>query len=1665
MYFSATIKQILLVAYVGLASSLVHAQYIPNITRGEPGTLISSSIDVPEMNQMGRLAIMEPCGGYVCTIPEAPGSAPGSSMLNQVWDLSDPSSPRLVTNGSFTSMPYQAHGTVKIYDQVTGQVQIDKGNGEGFTLAANGEVSEESWLGVNPRNLSNLSSIFFPWSATNYGTYGFVARDSELYLDDQIMSQWDHLGMTGVIGFSMFVGDIMIHASDQSNTGMATYDVSDPSNPVLLDLINDHIGPVGRERGIGGYGAEIYGHYMVFASRPNEAIGTTTGAITVVDFEDPENLRLHCYIELPGEPMYVNFQDDHAFLDRYKVHIEDCRVDMSIPHDGRHDMSQYSLPLGNILVAGGIDAFGPVTEQGMSLWVHQSAPDTRPPFVAYHIPQDGRTNYPINLPISIHIPEKLRGVTMVPGQNIIVRPLGGEPIGLNFRFSHSGMLTIDPDGHLLPETNYEVILTGIQDYMGNAMPEFTFEFTTAAATNQLPPPEIISFTTASSEPMANATTTLLAQATGVEPLEYRFSSGIDGEPMSDWSTTPSFSIVYPEAAYYGTRLLVRDANGHINSNLNWRRIFPNDGTLPPPPAPIVHTSSQLACSSDEELLWAVNPDNDAVMGIAKSTQTIAVELTDSDDPRSVLVANDGNIWVAGMASDGVDVYGPEGNLISHIATGYGSAPFGLVASHGGSDVYATLYGSGELARFAVATREETGRIALGPTPRAIAITNDDSRLLVTRFISPQNTGQIWDIDTSSFTLTRTIELLKSDDPDTISNGHGVPNYLTSIIITAGGDRAYYAAQKANTDKGMLTGSDLDDDNTVRTLVGMIDLNANVENYDFRTDLDNRDSPSALAFSPQLDYLFVTTQGNNTVLAFPVNETGSLGQESGLFQTGLAPQGLCMDTENTHLYVKNFTERSVSQIDVENFLNFGGLNPTIETINTVTDEVLTPAVLAGKQIFYNASDERMSAEGYISCATCHIDGSHDGRTWDFTGRGEGLRNTPSLNGREGVRFGAVHWSGNFDEIQDFEHDIRDRFLGLGFLTNEEYAQTSPLGTPKVGLSDDLDNLAEYVNSLADESLLNSPHRTDTGLLTAEARRGRVLFVEQNCISCHSGDGFSDGQLHDVGTLRVYSGQRLGDVLHGIRTPPLFELFASAPYLHDGRAVTMQSVFNTVGGDVFQAEEADIVGAVIETQSVFENLRRSDPNASPSAVRLRDSTSDLITLNDVDGGNGGDSLISLRGMGLGVGNPSNVVINVNGQEHVMTLSNMATFGDEVPSMADTPTLPISLSPGSENTVTISRQSDSGAIIIDDITISRSDDIANASAHTLVNQLPTQSQADLVAYLLQIDAQGNNSSTPPVNTPPMGGIDQASTQQGVGLTLQITELLGNDNDADNDVLSITAVADMVNGTAVLDLDAGTVQFTPASDFFGDASFDYILSDGQDSVSVTVSVEVTEGSDPPSNTPPVGGNDLATTTVNTPVVFHNADLLRNDQDADGDELTIALVDDAVNGTAVLDREAGTITFMPDADFVGDARFVYLPTDGQATTYAVVRITVEAIATPVNTPPVGGADTVSTNQSVALQMTVASLLANDRDPDEGFLPIIVKKQDGTIVMVPYDVSDVLSIIDVADAVNGTVEFIDGMIIFTPANDFAGMASFNYLLSDGNYTITVPVSITVNPPN
>jgi cytochrome c peroxidase len=231
-----------------------------------------------------------------------------------------------------------------------------------------------------------------------------------------------------------------------------------------------------------------------------------------------------------------------------------------------------------------------------------------------------------------------------------------------------------------------------------------------------------------------------------------------------------------------------------------------------------------------------------------------------------------------------------------------------------------------------------------------------------------------------------------------------------------------------------------------------------------------------------------------------------------------------------------------------------------------DEPLDPMLLRGAQLFNDSADPRLSRDGYIACAHCHLDGRDDHRVWDFTDRGEGLRNTIDLLGRAGESEGPLHWSANFDELEDFENDIRSAFRGTGLMSDADFAShASTLGAPKRGLSAELDALAAYVRTLP---ALRSPFREDDGSLGEPALRGQAVFerVAIGCTTCHSGTTFTDSgftspgvpRLHDVGTLGPGSGQRLGALLPGIDTPTLRGLWDGAPYLHDGSAATLREV---------------------------------------------------------------------------------------------------------------------------------------------------------------------------------------------------------------------------------------------------------------------------------------------------------------------------------------------------------------------------------------------------------------------------------------------------------------------------------------------------------------------------
>ncbi|ELB2130684.1 tandem-95 repeat protein [Vibrio parahaemolyticus] len=298
------------------------------------------------------------------------------------------------------------------------------------------------------------------------------------------------------------------------------------------------------------------------------------------------------------------------------------------------------------------------------------------------------------------------------------------------------------------------------------------------------------------------------------------------------------------------------------------------------------------------------------------------------------------------------------------------------------------------------------------------------------------------------------------------------------------------------------------------------------------------------------------------------------------------------------------------------------------------------------------------------------------------------------------------------------------------------------------------------------------------------------------------------------------------------------------------------------------------------------------------------------------------------------------------------------------------------------------------------------------------------DLFRSNLQTSA---DSTDKPLATTPVT-LD-AIEEDGGSIIITTEELLSNVDDEDKDTLSVeNLIIDKGNGTLV-DNGDGTWTFTPQIDDDTEVSFTFDIIDDEDLVvSGSANLDIL-----PINDAPNAKNDVITTEEDTAVTI---DVLVNDSDVEGDVLSIqsASVPSEQGSVDIVD---GKLVFTPAENFNGEATITYIVTDGDLTDEANVTVTV----TPVNDSPVAVDDTVSTQEDTVVTIDV---LTNDTDVDGDKLSI-------ESASVPKE--------------QGTVEVVDGKLVFTPAENFNGDAEITYTVTDGELTDEAKITVTVNPVN
>ncbi len=710
-----------------------------------------------------------------------------------------------------------------------------------------------------------------------------------------------------------------------------------------------------------------------------------------------------------------------------------------------------------------------------------------------------------------------------------------------------------------------------------------------------------------------------AQMETPSTYSYQWDFG-DGSAVTAWSSSASTTHAYASPGLYLVTVTARTADGRVTARTFWQAI---QGTL----GPAGRSSSAILVeprASGAPRLWVVNPDNDSVSVLDTAMNVRLAEIGVGKHPRTLALAPDGRVWVANEAGASLSVISPVSlTVVQTVALPRASQPFGVIVGPSG-EAFVTLAAGGKVLRMG-STGTVLASADVGLNVRHLALGGTGTRLLVSRFVTPPlpgeataavqtnvagtpRGGEVLVLDATSLTVQRTVVLQHSEKPDTTAQGRGIPNYLGAPAIAPDGLSAWVPSKQDNVKRGPLRdGLALDFQNTLRAVTSRIDLSSQAEDLAARVDHDNSGVASAAIFHPSGAFLFVALEASRHVAVIdPVGR-----RELFRVDAGRAPQGLAVSADGLTLYVQNFMDRSVGVYDLTRLVKFGETAmPLAATVSTVGSEALAATVLKGKQLFYDARDPRLARDAYLSCAGCHADGAQDGRVWDLSAQGEGLRNTISLRGRAGAQ-GRLHWSGNFDEVQDFEAQIRSLGAGTGLMTDAQFntgTRSQPLGDPKAGVSADLDALAAYVASLQNAD--DSPARTAAGALTADAAAGRDVFVA-HCASCHGGTDFTDSAarvLHDIGTLKATDGLRLARVLNGIDTPTLRDAWATSPYLHDGSAPTIESAIQSHGG--ISLSGADLAAVAAYTRQIGREESAAPTSSANLVVRALATLADWV-----------------------------------------------------------------------------------------------------------------------------------------------------------------------------------------------------------------------------------------------------------------------------------------------------------------------------------------------------------------------------------------------------------------------------------------------------------------------
>lgn len=544
----------------------------------------------------------------------------------------------------------------------------------------------------------------------------------------------------------------------------------------------------------------------------------------------------------------------------------------------------------------------------------------------------------------------------------------------------------------------------------------------------------------------------------------------------------------------------------------------------------------VVVSADGARAYVAGRTADEVAAVDLKRREVVATVSGIKEPTGLALSSDGaTLYVSGYLSDAVSIVDARANkVVGRIAVG--KRPSGLTLSPDGKRLYVCNRMSNDVSFVDLAHKKEVARVPAVREPVHLAVSPDGKMLVVSNLLplgrndDPKLAADITLIDTETAKPIGQVRMPTgcTDVGQVCISPDGKFAYVVSVL-------ARFLVPPTQITRGWINTNALT----------IVDLSTGQEYATVLLDELDRGAanPFGIVVSPDGMKLYVSHSGCHEITVLdraklheiiektPAEERADLSRDlTFLYRNdvttkypsgGNGPRGIALAPDGSELFVANYYSDTLVELKSDT----GEVKATIALSEPREPDI----VRRGEQLFHDAD---LCFQQWQSCASCHPDGRADALRWDLLNDGLGNpKNAKSLLLSDKTPPAMAH-------------GVRDTFETAVDAGIKYILFRMPEG-------DQVEAISSYIKAMRPEP---SPYLADGKTLSPAAKRGKKLFEspEVGCAKCHPAPLYTDLQTYDVGTRSELDTEGEFD------TPTLVELYRTAPYLHDGNAVTLREV---------------------------------------------------------------------------------------------------------------------------------------------------------------------------------------------------------------------------------------------------------------------------------------------------------------------------------------------------------------------------------------------------------------------------------------------------------------------------------------------------------------------------